>query len=155
MEKKEFKDFCHREFTQRGFKKCKSVYYSRSPHGILCGLSLQSAYGTGYYINCDFYIGEFNDPQIYPSQYDADLYDRPICVMSKVTYKGEYFMTPLIEYEKYSIEELLPFFSQAFENRILPPLRNGKHELLTHLDEWELPDPSVKSIESVLIKLKE
>jgi len=153
MEKSNFKKFCHDRFTEHGFKKHRSTYYLASSHGLLCGLTLQGSYGTAYYINCDFFIGNFEDPKSYPSQYDSDLYDRPICVLSKTTYKGEHFMTALIEYEKYTEEELQPFFDQAFNNRIMPPLQNGKQELLMHLDEWELPDSDTDQLDTIRKKL--
>lgn len=155
MNKADFKDFCHDEFTKRGFKKHKSTYYLESSHGLLCGLTLQGSYGAAYYINCDFFIGNYSNPKEYPSQYDSDLYHRAISVLSKDTYKGEYFMTPLIEYKRYTLEELRPYFERAFDECIMPPLLKGKQELLNHLDIWHFPDPSVKSEKEVLEKLKE
>jgi len=59
----------------------------------------------------------------------------------------------LIEYEKYTEEELQPFFDQAFNNRIMPPLQNGKQELLMHLDEWELPDSDTDQLDTIRKKL--
>ena len=153
MDKDEFKQFCHNEFIKRGFKKRKSTYYLASETGLLCGLSLQGSYGAAYYINCDLFIGKYNNPKDYPSQYDSDLHRRPIAVLSKDTYKGEHFMTALIEFEKYTVEELLPYFNQAFDEVIMPPLINGKQQLLKNIELWEFPLPFVKSKDEVVQKL--
>ena len=153
MDKQAFKLFCHEEFVRQGFKKYRSTYYMYSQHGLLCALWLQSSYGSGYYINCDYFIGHFLNPKTYPSHYDFDLSDRPICVTSKVTYQGQYFMTPLIEYEKYSADELRQHFNDAFEKQIMPPIRYGKKELIKNLDVWHFPDPIIKSEAEILEKL--
>ena len=153
MDKNEFKKFCHDEFTKREFKKRKNAYYRASEHGLLCVLRLQKSYGEAYYINCSFFIGNFSDPKDYPAREDYDLYDRPICVISRDTYKGEHFMHAMIEYEKYTAEELLPYFTKAFDERIMPPLINGKQELLKQIDLRGFPLKHVKSKEEVLQKL--
>ena len=152
MQKNEFKDFCHDEFKRYGFKKQKSMYYRYSAEGLLCSLSLQGGCNY-YYINCDFFIGQYGKPEQYPSQYEADIFGRPISVLSRDTFKGEHYMTALIEYEKYASEELKPFFTRAFEELILPPLQIGKNELLKHLlndDDWDFTDLSIKSKEDRL-----
>ena len=153
MDKQEFRSFCHEEFVRRGFKKYRSTYYIYSNCGLLCALWLQSSYGSGYYINCDFFIGYFPDSKTYPSRYDYDLSDRPICVMSKTIYRGKSFMTPLIEYEKYSADELHQYFNKAFTEQIMPPIYLGKEELIKKLDVWNFPDPTIKSEEEILKKL--
>lgn len=153
MDKCEYKKFCHDEFAKRGFKKQKGMYFLLSKDGLLCALRLQGSYGAAYYINCYYFIGNHGSPIDYPSHNNFDLYDRPIRVPSRDTYKGEHFMTPLIEYEKYSAEELLPYFNQAFEEIIMPPLLNGKQELLMNIERWGFPLPFVKSKEEVMQKL--
>ena len=153
MDKIAFKKFCHDEFTKRGFKKHKSTYYLIRSPGLLCELSLQGSYGAAYYINCDLFLGHYSSPKEYPSHYDSDLHLRAICVLSKDTYKGEHFMTPLIEYEKYTADELLPYFAKAFDEIIMPPLVNGKRELLKNIELWHFPPPFVKTKEDVLQKL--
>ena len=154
MDTSEYKNFCHEEFIKHGFNKQKEMYYHSSNLGLLCALRLQkSSYGAAYYINCYYFIGSYSNPKEYPSHPEFDLYDRPICVLSKDTYKGEHFMTALIEVEKYTVEELLPYFDQAFDEKIMPPLVNGKQELLMHIERWGFPLPFVKSKEEVMQKL--
>ena len=152
MQKTEFTIFCHNEFIGYGFQKQKSMYYRYSAEGLLCGLSLQGGYNY-YYINCDFFIGQYGKSEQYPSQYEADIFGRPISVLSRDTINGSHFMTAMIEYENYTAEELRPFFARAFEELILPPLQIGKNELLKHLlndEEWDYTDLSIKSKEDRL-----
>jgi hypothetical protein len=74
----------------------------------------------------------------YPSQYQFDLHGRPFLVKSKTTYKGQQFLTALIEYEKYTVEELMPYIQSAFVEYILPPLLNGKQEFFGKFETWDL-----------------
>lgn len=154
MTKEEFKQFFHEEFVRHGFQKRRSVYYRKSSHDLLCGLYLQGGYDD-YYINCDYFIGKFDNRKAYPGQYDFDLYGRPICVLSKDTFQGKTFMDAMIDYSRYDPEELKPWFDKAFTERILPPLEKGKQELLAHFDEWTTPLVGEKTRESVLKKLEE
>ena len=153
MNKDEYRKFCHEEFIKRGFKRQKGMYYLSNQDGLLCALRLQGSYGAAYYVNCYYFIGNYSNPKEYPSHSEFDLYDRPITVLSRDTYKGEHFMTALIEFEKYTVEELLPYFNQAFEEIIMPPLVNGKQELLMNIERWGFPLPFVKSKEEVMQKL--
>lgn len=154
MTKEEFKQFCHEEFTKHGFQKRRGMYYRKSNLGLLCGLYLQGGYDY-YYINCFYYIGKFDDRKAYPGQYDFDLYSRPICVLSKDTWQGKPFMSALIDYPLYDLDELKPGFDKGFEERILPPLEKGKQELLAHFDEWETRGFGEDARASVLEKLAE
>lgn len=157
MDKQEFKDFCHREFTRRGFKKHKNMYYRKSEeHGLLCGLELQhSQFGRYYYINCDFFIGTFGEPKTYPTKYEYDLYRRPFLVLSRRTWNGEHYITGEIDYETYTEEELLPIFAEAFDKRIMPALLLGKKELRDHLDVWDTPKFDKEREADVLRRLNE
>lgn len=53
MTKQGFKDFCHKEFTKRGFKKKRSVYYLEGKD-LLCGLYLQKSMSDAYYVEYNF-----------------------------------------------------------------------------------------------------
>ena len=94
MEKNEFKRFCDQEFSKRGFIKRKNMYYL-SGAGVLCSLDLQkSNYGEVYYVNYDFYIGNFFSLEDYPVKYDPSDLSGRFTVMSKTqTYHGKTFMT--------------------------------------------------------------
>lgn len=132
MNKKEFKTFCRKEFESRGFKKYNKMFYL-SGKDVLCGLLIdKSDYSDSYYINYYFFIGEFNNPNEYPTRYDHDIYGR-ISVLSKTqTYKGKPCLTA-IEYEEYNEEELRPYFEKKFEEVILPAIYHGKKYILDNL----------------------
>lgn len=134
MTKQEFKNFCHEEFTKRGFVKKKKMYYL-SGKDLLCGLYLQKSMGEAFYVEYDFFIGEYNEEKLYPTLYESDI-DIRICVLSKQTIDGERFMGALIEYERYDIEEIKPYFDEAFEKYIMPPLLEGKKFLLEKQEHY-------------------
>ena len=52
---------------------------------------------------------------------------------SQRTAEGKQFMTPMFKYGDYTEEELRPYFEQAFEGRILPPIYQGKKFILDNL----------------------
>lgn len=133
MNKQEFKEFCHQEFTKRGFKKRKSMYYLNGKD-LLGGLYLQKSMCDAFYIEFDFFIGKYDDKS-HPTHYESDLFNRFV-VLSKTTYKGEYFMNSCIEYELYSKEELQPYFDETFDKYILPPILEGKKHILENLDYY-------------------
>lgn len=133
MNKQEFKEFCHQEFTKRGFQKRKSMYYLKG-EDLLGGLFLQKSIGEAFYVELDFFIGNYDDKS-HPTHYEADIYNR-LVVLSKRTYKGEFFMNPCIEYELYSKEELQPFFDEFLDVYVLPPILDGKKRILENLDYY-------------------
>ena len=149
MTKEEFREFCHSEFTQRGFKKKKNMYYLKGKD-LLVGLYLQKSMAEAYYVEFDFFIGEY-DEKSYPTHYEADIYNR-FTVLSKVTYKGEYFMDACVDYERYSIEEIKPYFDKTFDEYIMPPILNGKKYILGNLDYY-LEATFPKDRQNVLDKL--
>ena len=110
MTKQEFLDFCHEEFTKRGFKKRKKTYYLNG-EGILVGLYLQKSMAEAYYVEFDFFIGEFKNPKLYPTTYESDYYGR-VCVLSKDIDEGDYYMTALIIFIISFHHKLLFFFCQ-------------------------------------------
>ena len=100
----------------------------------MCGIELQkSNYSNSYYINYYFFLGNFDDTNDYPVCYDLDVQGR-IAAMSKThTIDGKHFRTSAIEYEEYTEDELRPYFDKAFEERILPPVYQGKKYILDNL----------------------
>lgn len=136
MDKKEFKKFCNTEFVKWGFKKLKKGYYLCGDKQVLGGLFLQSSnYSNCYYVNFCFFLGEYSNLDKYPSYYDMDVEGR-MWVMSKTKqHQGECFMTTQIEYEEYSSDELRVFFDKEMEERILPPIIQGKKYILDNLNE--------------------
>lgn len=133
MDKNQFKNFCKKEFESRGFKKTKKTFYLLGKD-LLCGIDLQkSNYSNKYYINYYFCIGEFRDINNYPICYDSDVQGRIVAMSKTQTVKGEHFLTSAIEYEEYTEEELRPYFEKEFDERILPPIYQGKKYILDNL----------------------
>ena len=134
MDKKQFKEFCKKEFEARGFKKQNNAFYLAG-QDLLCGIDLQkSNYGNEYYVNYYYFIGDFKKVTNYPTHYESDIQGR-VSVMSKSqTFQGEHFMTAQIEYEEYTEEEIRPFIEKEFEEAILPPINQGKKYILDNLD---------------------
>lgn len=137
MNKNEFKEFCKKEFYKRGYQKIKNMYYLPGLKNVLSGIKLQkSDYSDSYYVNCYFFIGNFEDisKASYPTNYDYDIRFR-ILVMSKTQKcKGKLIETAAIEYGEYTEEELRYYFDKEFENRILPPVNEGKQYILDNLN---------------------
>ena len=133
MDKTQFKAFCKKEFEARGFKRQKNIFYL-SGRDVLCGIVLQkSNYGEIYYINYYFFIGEFRSINNYPTHYESDVYGRILAMSKTSTIRGEHFVTAQIEYKEYTEEELRPYFDKAFEEKILPPIQQGKKYILENL----------------------
>ena len=133
MDKKQFRLFCKKEFEERGFKKNKKMFYLKGQN-LLCGIELQkSNYSNSYYINFYFFLGEFDDINNYPVCYDLDIQSRIVAMSKTQTISGKHFLTSAIEYEEYTEEELHPYFDKEFEERILPPVYQGKKYILDNL----------------------
>jgi len=133
MNKKQFKDFCKREFKERGFKKKNNVFYLLGKD-LLCGIELsKSNYGNAYYVDVFYCIGDYRDVVDLPVYYDSDIQDRILAMSKTQTVNGEHFITAAIEYEEYTEEELRPYFNKEFEERILPPVYQGKKYILDNL----------------------
>ena len=122
MTKQEFKKFVQNQCIANGFKTIKSCYYLAGKDS-LCKIWLQkSNYGNIYYVNYDYYDG-FNDYNTIPSNEARINGGGRIVVMSRTQkYKGEFFLTGLIEYEEYTESELYPYFEREFKTNILPRL---------------------------------
>ena len=133
MDKQQFKDFCKKEFELRGFKKTKKIFYLLGKD-LLCGIELQkSNYSNSYFINYYFFLGIFNDTNNYPICYDLDVQGRIVAMSKTQTVSGKHFLTSSIEYELYTEEELRPYFDKEFEEKILPPIHQGKKYILENL----------------------
>ena len=135
MDKKQFKEFCKKEFKARGFKQQKNAFYLAG-HDLLCGIDLQrSNFGDVYYVNFYYFIGQFENVTHYPTHYESDIQERIIVMSKKQTIQGERFMTDQVEYEEYTEDELRPYFDREFEERILPPIKQGKKFILENLNQ--------------------
>lgn len=151
MTKEEFKKICREEFEKHGFKKHNKAFYLIGKE-VLCGLIFQkSDFSSGYYINVFFCIGDYREAKVLPTRYDHDISDR-ILTLSKEKEDGEYYLTALIKYEEYSENELRLLIQKDFQERILPPIIQGKKYIVDRLGkEYHL----TLRKEEVLRKLKE
>ena len=68
-----------------------------------------------------------------PDYYDSDIEEKILAMSKTKTVHGECFLTAMIEYEEYTEDELRPYFDKEFEERILPPVYQGKKYILDHL----------------------
>ena len=101
---------------------------------LLCGIYLQkSNYGDIYYINYCYFIGEFEDIKNYPTHYESDIQERVLAMSKTSTVRGKHFITSQIEYNEYTEDELRSYFDKEFEERILPPVYQGKKYILDNL----------------------
>lgn len=133
MDKQQFKAFCKQEFLRHGFRKIKNTYYLTGKD-LLCGIDLQkSNFGNKYYINFYYFIGSYQNPTVFPSCYDSDIQSRIVVMSRTQTCQGKRFLTSQIEYEEYTEDELRVFFDKEFEERILPPIQQGKVFILESL----------------------
>ena len=69
-----------------------------------------------------------------PDYYDSDIEERILAMSKTKTVHGKCFLTAMIEYAEYTEDELRPYFDKEFEERILPPVYQGKKYILDHLD---------------------
>ncbi len=127
MTKQEFMDLCHREFTRRGFKKSKRVYYLKGD-GLLCGLYIQrSSYGGDYcYIDYNFFIGNYPLVKNYPSIYESDYCER-FMYRTKDNASDEYYWAAMLEYSR-TEEDICDIFTHVFNEHIMPIIQ-GDYEL--------------------------
>lgn len=135
MDKDQFKRFCKNEFEMHGFKKIKKAFYLIG-NDLLCGINLQkSDYGSIYYVNYYYFIGDFSKTTNYPTYYSCDIEGRFEVMTKTETIQGKHFITAQVEYEEYSEDELRPFFDKEFEEKVLPPIRQGKKFILDNLNK--------------------
>ena len=91
--------------------------------------------GNAFYVEHDFFLDKY-DNNHYPTIYESDVSQR-FAVLSKDTYKGEHFMDAMIEYERYTEEELQPYFDNIFEEHIMPAIILGKEFILDDIDYYD------------------
>ncbi len=100
----------------------------------MCGIFLQkSNYGDIYYVNFCYFLESPQNNKSYPTQYESDIFERIVAMSKKSTLQGKCFITAQIEYKEYGEEELRPYFDKEFEERILPPIYQGKKYILDNL----------------------
>lgn len=132
MTEKQFKEFCKNEFEKRGFAEQNDVYYLAGRE-LLCGIDLQkSNYVDAYYINYFYFTGDFKRTASYPTRYESIIQGR-ISVDSGETINGDKYYNTQIKYEKYTEEELRPYFDAVLKEEILPPVYQGKKYILYSL----------------------
>ena len=135
MDKNQFKSFCKREFEERGFKNIKNIFYLLG-QDLLCGIYLQkSNYGNTYYINYDYFIGIYTNFSVLPTRAESDISGRFLAMSKRQTVQGKTFMTTMIEYEEYTEDELRPLFDIEFQEKILPPIYQGKKYIFENLNK--------------------
>ena len=61
--------------------------------GLLCGMYLQKSMAEAFYVEYDFFFGDFSNVKKYPTTYDSDVYRR-IGVLTK----EDKTLTGLIDY---------------------------------------------------------
>ncbi len=127
MEKKDFCKFIQRYLCDKGFEKIKERFY-KNGNSFLCEVFVQkSAYGERYYINFNFYLGDFKRP------YEID---RGGWQTHTPYVGGRFFFNQLTgyscEYVDYDKEQLLKVLDQNMKMVILPPFDTGKQYLLNH-----------------------
>ena len=133
MDKKQFKTFCKNEFQKRGFTKQNNTFYLVGKE-LLCGIELtKSNYGEVYYVDFFYCIGDYSKDTKFPDYYSSDIESRFIAMSKTQTVRGKCFLTAMIEYEEYTEEELRPYFNKEFEERVLPPIYQGKKYILDNL----------------------
>ncbi len=152
MDSKQFKIFCENEFKNKGFKKNKKAFYLFGKD-VLCGIDWQrSRYSNSYYVNYYFFIGDFSSRKNLPLYYESDIQGRIKVLSKEQNFQAKQFMTPLIEYEKYTENELKDYFDFEFENVILPPIIRGKEYILHNLNSKYF---SIHSTEVIVKKIKD
>ncbi len=136
MNKNEFKTFCKKEFEEQKFKKFKNNYYFIGEKNVSCKLSLQkSRFGSIYYVNYDFFLGEYTSFESIQNADFSDIDGRFTVMSKKSTIQGKNFITGEIEYEEYDEKTLKPFFDKCFNDIIFPPINHGKKYILDNLNK--------------------
>lgn len=137
MTKQEFKQLCDGILKKHGFFKTHGHYYLDLGLDILGAVFFQASdYCSAYYLNCGFGIkSEMSIP--YPKLTDVHFSWRiSVPDKEKRTYVPalDGCMTTMIEYEKYSPEEIEPYIEQDLTSWIIPAIKNGKDFILNRED---------------------
>lgn len=127
MELDVFKKFLHKYLKERGFKKEKSKYYLKG-NKFTCMIDLQrSYYGPTYYINCTFFLGEFENPTDI-IQDNMETYSPNVGSRFYFTEKDKFSC----DYLDYDEEKLKALLDKNFVERIISPFEQGKKYLKEH-----------------------
>lgn len=127
MESKDFQSVAHKVFKNNGFDKIKSRYYRKGKQ-FLCEIQLQkSCYSSAFYVNFDFFLGEFDAPYII----NRDCGSSYTPFVGGRFYFGEEYGY-LCEYSNWSEDQLLHILLENMDKSILPPFTLGKQYLQDH-----------------------
>ena len=127
MELDAFKKFLHKYFKEKGFEKIKSKYYLKSEK-FLCMIHFyRSYYGSTYYFDYYFFLGEFEKPYAI-NQESVETYTPYVGRRFYFTEKDTYSC----DYMEYNEEKLKVILDKNFTERIKPPFEEGKKYLLKY-----------------------
>lgn len=146
MENTEFKAILHDILKENGFEKIKNKYYKQG-NGFLCEIYLQkSYYGPVFYVNFDFYLGEFEKPYAI-NRTDVKAYtpsvDGRFCFGD-----GKYGC----EYPLWKPEQLTPVLLENMQRVILPPFDIGMQYLREHYGTVYVSSLTPRKAEKILFK---
>ena len=137
MTKQEFKALCDGILKRYGFMKARGQYYLDMGSDIIGAVLFQASdYGGAYYLNCGFGI-KAEMPTPYPKLTEVNFCWRiEVPGKEKYTYfpRPEGYMSTMIDYEKYTEDEIRPYIEQALETWVIPAIKNGKDYILTRDD---------------------
>lgn len=145
MENKEFKAILHRILKDNGFEKIKNKYY-RLGDGFLCEIYLQkSYYDSVFYVNFDFYLGEFKKPYVINR---TDVKEYTPSVDGRFSFgKGKYGC----EYLLWAPEQLMPVLLENMQRVISPPFDIGIQYLREHYGKIYVSSLTPRKAEEILI----
>ena len=132
MEKKEFLNFLKNYFKFHGFEKGKgSRYYKNNTENkFLCEVDIfKSNYGDFYYVECAFYLGEFERPYVLDHGQDATC--TPF-IFKRFVFDDKNCAS-FCNYLEYSEEHLRKMLDENMERLIFPPFSVGKKYLRENL----------------------
>ena len=125
MELDLFKKFLQKYLKDKGFEKIKSKYYLKDEKFLCMIHYYKSYYGSTYYFDYYFFLGEFEKPYII-NQDNAQTYTPCVGRRFYFTEKDKYSC----DYLDYTEEQLKCLLDSNFKERIMPPFIEGKQYLL-------------------------
>ena len=149
MENNEFRSILHSVLKENGFEKIKSKYY-RKGLGFLCEVYLQkSYYGPVFYINFDFYLGEFEKPYTI-NRTDVKTYTPSVDGRFNFG-DGKYGC----EYPTWNVGQLMTVLLENMQNVILPPFEIGLQYLREHYGTLYVSSLTPRTAEGILFKIED
>lgn len=145
MNNAEFRALCSDCFKQHGFVKRKNRFIHQGQSDIFCVADLQrSDYSEAYYINCSFLTKSECVAAIEP------YFLRRVKVKSVSIHNalGRRFLTDMLVIADYTPEQMQKFLNDAFDDWIMPTLRDGAEFVLKHKDKFIFPhiDPALTGL---------